>query len=130
MCNFPPSALTPCFLSCFMCSANWIKFHGTKYQTPCAITIGVSSEKESRFGHVVSILVYSKVYFEFELLETQSFDHYHAFSLSIPPASSKQKYLIKQANLPSFHPLRMYRCNNISTNRSFYYTVLRSNIYA
>ena len=114
------------------CSANWVKIHGTKYQIPCAVVVGRSDDDDDEllFGLVLSILVYCKeVYFEFELLEAQYCNHYHAHSLSIPPASSIQKYLIKQVNLASFHPYGMYICHNISPSSSLSYTVLRNNIY-
>ena len=46
------------------CRANWVKVHGTKYQTPCALVVGRSHEDdELQFGHVINVLVYSKQVF-------------------------------------------------------------------
>ena len=105
--------------------------NGTKYQTPCVLVVGhLDDDEEPLFGHVLGVLVYcQEVLFEFELMEAQYCKHYHAYALSLPPASSRQKYLIKQIDLPSFHPYGMYHCHNISSNTLLQYTVLRSNIY-
>lgn len=59
------------------------------------------------FGHIiiVTVLVNSKqVLFEFELMEAEFHNHYHAYALPLPPTSSCQKYLIYQVDLANFHP--------------------------
>lgn len=111
--------------------ANWVKVHGTKYQTPCALVVGQSDEDEDLlFGHVLGVLVHCKeVFFEFELMEVQYCKHYHAYALSLPSTSTSQKYLIKHTDLPSYHPYGLYHCPNISSNPLLQYTVLRSNVY-
>ena len=108
-----------------------MKVNGTKYQTPCVLVVGQSKEDEELlFGHVLSVLVYcQEVLFEFELMEAQFCKHYHAYALSLPPTSCCEKYLVKQVDLPSFHPYGLYHCHNICSNQSLQYTVLRSNIY-
>ena len=107
-----------------------MKVHGTKYQTPCALVVGRSHEDdELQFGHVVNVLVYSKqVFFEFELMHVQFCEHYHAYALSLPPLSLREKFLIEHRTLPTYHPYGLYHCH-LSNNTSVQYTVLRSNIY-
>ena len=112
------------------CRAHWVKVYGTKYQTPCAVVVGRSDEDdELQFGHVTSVLVYAKQeFFESELMHVQFCEHYHAYALSLPPLSLREKYLIAHRNLPHFHPYGMYHCR-LSSNTSLQYTVLRSNVY-
>ena len=108
-----------------------MKINGTKYHTPFALVIGQSDEdKELLFGHVLGVLVYFKeVIFEFELMEAQYCRHYHAYALSLRPTPSSLKYLIKHADLSSFHLYGLYHCPSITSNPFVQYTILRSNIY-
>jgi len=110
--------------------ANWVKVNGTHYQTPCALVVGKSDDEDLLFGNVNCILVHKKqVYFEFELMETQFCNHYHAYALSLPPQSARQQFVIKHKDLLSHHAHGMYHCNNISSNPSVQFCVVRSNIY-
>ena len=85
-----------------------MKVHGTKYQTPCALVVGRSHDDELQFGHVINVLVYSKqVFFEFELMHVQFCEHYHAYALSLPPLSLREKFLIEHRTLPTYHPYRL-----------------------
>lgn len=110
-----------------------MKIHGIKYQAPCTVIVGKSNEvedEELQFGHVIGVLVSSnKVLFEFELMQVEYIEHLHAYALSLPPTSLRQKYLIEQSNLISYHPYGLYHCHNLCKNYSVQYTVLKSNIY-
>ena len=113
-------------LSFFYSRANWVKVNGTKYQPPCAIVVGKTEEEEPLFGSINKVLVFSQeVYFEFELMEANFCQHYHAYTLS----SSHQHFLVKQNNLINYHPYGLYHCPNISRT-SLQFLVLRTNIYA
>ena len=79
--------------------ANWVRVNGTKYQTPCALVVEKSDDKELLFGKVISILVGAKcVIFEFQLLKSEFCHHYHCYSLSLPPLSTHQ-YFIRHCDL-------------------------------
>ena len=102
-----------------------MQINGTKYQTPCVLVVGKSMEDdELQFGHVLAVLVdCEEVLFEFELMKAEYCNHFHAYALSLPPASHRHKYLIKQKDLASFHPYGMYHCPNITNNPSSFYEV-------
>ena len=79
-------------------------------RTNCVLAVGQSDDEEL-FGNVHGVLVYcQEVLFEFEFIEAQYCKHYHAYALSLPLASSCQKYLTEQINLLSFGPYGMYHC--------------------
>ena len=113
-------------------SANWIKFHGIKYQIPFGLVVDKSEDEEDLiFGDVKNIFVADScsVIFEFEELESEYIHHYHAFALLLPPVPSRKRYLIKHSDLLSFQPLGLYHCNSVSDNSLLRFAVPRSNMY-
>ncbi len=104
-----------------------MKVNGTKYQTPCALVIGVE-DGEQIFGDIINVLVFSRsLFFEFQLLESSFYHHYHAHLLSTPQPRATS-YIIKHKDLAHYHPYGMYHCISID-NIVSQYVVLRSKIY-
>jgi len=110
-------------------SANWVTVYGTKYQTPFALAVDKSEDGEDLlFGEVTNILVadnYCIIIFEFDLLKAEFLHHYHAYAVLLPPVLSRQRYLIKHSDLPSFQPLGLYHSDCISDNSLFRYIVTK-----
>ena len=105
-----------------------MKVHGTKYQTPCVLVVG-EHEDDLQFGHVTNIFVHFKqLFFEFELMHAECYRHYHAYALSLPAPSLRQKYLVEHRHLLTHHPYGLYHCHNISSDLCVQFTVLRNNI--
>ena len=111
------------------CRAKWVKVHGTKYQTPCALVVGRSQDDELQFGHVTNIFVHcQQVYFEFELMHAEFCKHIHAYALSLPPTSLRQQYLVEHRYLPTYHPYGLYHCQHLNSDLLVQFTVLRNDI--
>ena len=86
-------------------------------------------EPDLQFGHVTNIFVHSnQVYLEFELMYAEFYKHYHAYALSLPPTSMRQKYLVQHRHLLTYHPYGLYHCHNISSDISLQFTVLRNDM--
>ena len=102
---------------------------GTKYQTPFALIID-EEDNELKFGEVVGIEVEeNNVFFEFIPLHTLYFcKHFNVYALA-RPSTSEQRYLIRQDNLLDFHPYGIYTSQNVLTNPTLLYVVLRYDVF-
>ena len=100
----------------YICSANWVEIYGTKYQLPFSLVIDKTEDDDLVLGEVTQIYVVDNSYvlFEFILLETEFFSHYHAYAVLLPPVLQRKSYVIKHKDLLHFHPIGLYHRNMIS----------------
>ena len=111
--------------------AKWVCVHGTKYQVPFAIVIGLDEDDIVQFGSVENIYVHKGViFFEFiPLITHQYLDHFHAYAVVLPKVSERTLYLIKQSEIIDHHPYGLYTAHIVSELSNVQYIVLRSTVF-